>query len=835
MKYSSTLLFMIADMLPGLQQGQEKMSKSDPSSSIFIEDEEVEVKTKIKKAYCPPQIVEGNPCLEYIKHIVLPWFNKFKVERNPENGGEKIYESFEELVSNYESGGLHSGDLKPALARALNMILQPVRDHFSKDPNANDLLKRVKNVSKKMNHVIFLRQKPLPIYYDGFEPSGRMHIAFPWFNKFKVERNPENGGEKIYESFEELVSDYESGGLHSSDLKPALARALNMILQPVRDHFSKDPNANDLFKRVKVCVKLLSLEKRFQLVRSVGEECIQEDEPRHLLERKPLPICYDGFEPSGRMHIVFPWFNKFKVERNPENGGEKLLSLEKRFQLVRSVGEECIQEDEPRHLLERKPLPICYDGFEPSRRMHIVFPWFNKFKVERNPENGGEKLLSLEKRFQLVRSVGEECIQEDEPRHLLERKPLPICYDGFEPSGRMHIVLPWFNKFKVERNPENGGEKLLSLEKRFQLVRSVGEECIQEDEPRHLLERKPLPICYDGFEPSRRMHIVFPWFNKFKVERNPENGGEKIYESFEELVSDYESGGLHSGDLKPALARALNMILQPVRDHFSKDPNANDLLKRVKVCVKLLSLDKRFQLVRSVGEECIQEDEPRHLLERKPLPICYDGFEPSGRMHIVLPWFNKFKVERNPENGGEKIYESFEELVSNYESGGLHSGDLKPALARALNMTAVRDHFSKDPKANDLLKRVKLLSLEKRFQLVRSVGEDASKKMNHVIFLRKKPLSICYDGFEPSGRMHIVLPWFNKFKVERNPENGGEKIYESFEELVSDYESGGLHSGDLKPALARALNMILQVSSLCGNLHGKKVDSHGRQLFIYCA
>lgn len=30
-----------ADMLPGLQEGQEKMSKSDPSSSIYMEDEEV--------------------------------------------------------------------------------------------------------------------------------------------------------------------------------------------------------------------------------------------------------------------------------------------------------------------------------------------------------------------------------------------------------------------------------------------------------------------------------------------------------------------------------------------------------------------------------------------------------------------------------------------------------------------------------------------------------------------------------------------------------------------------------------------------------------------------
>lgn len=37
----SFALWFFADMLPGLQQGQDKMSKSDPSSSIFMEDDEV--------------------------------------------------------------------------------------------------------------------------------------------------------------------------------------------------------------------------------------------------------------------------------------------------------------------------------------------------------------------------------------------------------------------------------------------------------------------------------------------------------------------------------------------------------------------------------------------------------------------------------------------------------------------------------------------------------------------------------------------------------------------------------------------------------------------------
>ena len=40
-------------------QGQEKMSKSDPNSAIFMEDTEAEVKTKIKKAFCPPQQVRA--------------------------------------------------------------------------------------------------------------------------------------------------------------------------------------------------------------------------------------------------------------------------------------------------------------------------------------------------------------------------------------------------------------------------------------------------------------------------------------------------------------------------------------------------------------------------------------------------------------------------------------------------------------------------------------------------------------------------------------------------------------------------------------------------------
>lgn len=54
------------------------------------------------------------------------------------------------------------------------------------------------------------------------------------------------------------------------------------------------------------------------------------------------------------------------------------------------------------------------------------------------------------------------------------------------------------------------------------------------------------------------------------------------YASFAELAEDYKAGNLHPGDFKPALAKAINVILEPVRKHFETDPHAKELLKKVK-------------------------------------------------------------------------------------------------------------------------------------------------------------------------------------------------------------------------------------------------------------
>ncbi|XP_047079252.1 tyrosine--tRNA ligase 1, cytoplasmic-like [Lolium rigidum] len=141
---ASKPIFLLHHLLPGLKEGQQKMSNSDPYSAIFMFDDEVDVKSKIKKAFCPIKITEGNPCLEYIQHIVFPWFGKFEVLRNERSGGNRTYVTMEELLVDYISGALHPGDVKAALTKAINQILQPVRDHFNKNSDAKVLCNAAK-------------------------------------------------------------------------------------------------------------------------------------------------------------------------------------------------------------------------------------------------------------------------------------------------------------------------------------------------------------------------------------------------------------------------------------------------------------------------------------------------------------------------------------------------------------------------------------------------------------------------------------------------------------------------------------------------------------------
>lgn len=134
-------------MLMGLKEGQEKMSKSDPDSALFMEDSADDVKRKIKKAFCPIGVVEGNPIIDYAEEIVMGYFGKIMIPRPGEKGQPVPLIEYTDkclLREDFENEIIHPGDLKAAVTDGINHILEPVREHFRTDPEAKALLDKVK-------------------------------------------------------------------------------------------------------------------------------------------------------------------------------------------------------------------------------------------------------------------------------------------------------------------------------------------------------------------------------------------------------------------------------------------------------------------------------------------------------------------------------------------------------------------------------------------------------------------------------------------------------------------------------------------------------------------
>lgn len=142
-------IVLSSHMISGLLPGEAKMSKSNPNSAIFMEDTYEDIKKKLKKAHCDEGIVEGNPVLELAKYFALEISGKLEIQRSIEHGGNVTYINFEDLCADYAAKKLHPNDLKAGLALHINGLIEPVRQHFEKDPHAKKILQLTRKYQKE--------------------------------------------------------------------------------------------------------------------------------------------------------------------------------------------------------------------------------------------------------------------------------------------------------------------------------------------------------------------------------------------------------------------------------------------------------------------------------------------------------------------------------------------------------------------------------------------------------------------------------------------------------------------------------------------------------------
>jgi tyrosyl-tRNA synthetase len=122
---------IMTPLVPGLTPGG-KMSSSEKNSKVDLLDSEKVVQDKLNAAYCEAKKVDGNGVLAFLKYVIMVHkkdkSEDFVIERPEKFGGNAKYASYEAVESEYVAGHIHPMDLKRAVAKEINKLLEPIRN-----------------------------------------------------------------------------------------------------------------------------------------------------------------------------------------------------------------------------------------------------------------------------------------------------------------------------------------------------------------------------------------------------------------------------------------------------------------------------------------------------------------------------------------------------------------------------------------------------------------------------------------------------------------------------------------------------------------------------------
>lgn len=350
------------------------------------------------------------------------------------------------------------------------------------------------------------------------------------------------------------------------------------------------------------------------LVKQVGEEIIQEDELKKLLESGEEIVAYDGFEPSGQIHIAQGLLRAINVNKmikagvkfkmwvadwhaltNNKLGGdlEKLKVTGKYFiEVWRASGMD----------LSKVEFLWASDMVKDSNYWQLVIRVGMTNKLARfirtaefmGREDSAEKLTAAQIIYPCMQiadifKLGAKITQlgmDQRKVNMLARevgpqlgfwKPVVVSHHmlmglGKPPSASSDTTTRTVENKMSKSNPDHA---IFMTDTKEDIKRKINKAyCLEGDTK----ENPVLEYC---------RYIIFESLDKlgtdsFVVERPEKFGGTLKFKTYSELEKVFAEKQLHPADLKQAVAGYLDQLLEPVRKHFEENVAAKALLEKVK-------------------------------------------------------------------------------------------------------------------------------------------------------------------------------------------------------------------------------------------------------------
>ena len=346
-------------------------------------------------------------------------------------------------------------------------------------------------------------------------------------------------------------------------------------------------------------------ETRLSLIKQVGEEIITEEELAELINSKSNIIAYDGFEPSGKIHIAQGILRTININKMAQAGIKfKMLvadwhawannKMGGNLEKIQLVGKYMIEVW--KHCgMDLKNVEFVWASDLLNNREY----WKTVMQVARlNTIKRLMRTLEIMGRKESETLYGSQliypCMQAADIFHLkadicqlgMDQRKVNILAREIGPSLGLwkpvvvsHHMLMGLGEPPKADSPERMMELKMSKSKPGTAIFMDDSE---EDVNRKIKDAYcPIKITKDNPIVEYCRYLVFEKYEILEIKRPDKYGGDVVIENFAELEKLYEKGELHPADLKTSVACYINKMMEPVREGFKKNIKMCELKEKI--------------------------------------------------------------------------------------------------------------------------------------------------------------------------------------------------------------------------------------------------------------
>ncbi|MBU4210569.1 tyrosine--tRNA ligase [Patescibacteria group bacterium] len=350
----------------------------------------------------------------------------------------------------------------------------------------------------------------------------------------------------------------------------------------------------------------MTVEEKMKLIYQVGEEVIGADEIKAKMEQGKELIAYDGFEPSGRIHIAQGFVRALNIQKMLEAGIHfKMLIADWHafannkmggdLKKIKIVGEYFIEV--------WKACGLDVDRVDFIWASDLVKKpnyWLTVLKVGRVTtlkrmircsqimgRSDSDNLTVAQIMYPAMQATDIFYLKVDIAQLGMDQRKVNMLARqiadelGYEKPAAVHhhMLISLKPPTDVIQNVDDKLERTIALK----MSKSKPDSAIfMTDTKEEIYEKIKKAYCPPNEILNNPIleyfrYVIFPKFEKIVIERKDEYGGNVSFESYSDLENSYQDGKIFPLDLKDNLSKYLNDVIDPIRKYFENNLEARRL------------------------------------------------------------------------------------------------------------------------------------------------------------------------------------------------------------------------------------------------------------------